>query len=1144
MAKELNNLEKVLVAIAKKTKSAKEAAAEAKELAAPANITTAVNGALSEVETAARIASLQAKHEAGMKLAVERGVYYLEDALTGDLRDKVLSGYFKDNKQTPDEAAAVSLAITEFIERIPNGSYITARQGSVFSLDKNKGYKPDVFGADGRVVSVGGMKLTIDGAQPCIYIHNKSNCYFDFRGVTFIAESFGVNVFEMDGGEGNIIIHGGIIRSRRYLEKGYVGGRQGLFAPIDGWTPENPDIGYGYADKGLYDLGFNTTTLMHDLARYRNNAAQVQNVKKPADLTWAQVKEYERQQSVRKYLSVGGYWNEDGTKNQFPQEDGTVSEEWGTWAGGQRGSSACGWVFYDAHHLVVWDFDIRGMTSSALQFGLYSTRDCRAVDGGDIATAIREKMVCYDCKVYGGFMDANYIGGIGVVRGVGITIEGMNCIEGRVGHPDASLGHSRDNSQVTVDPGYWLWTSRYLPQIGIRFLNNHFGFAARKVCDAHTGNNIQIIGNSGSCLYYGTGVVIEESFAMDATKGGRAEDTSFKYQESNIVIKDNEFECGLNGIFLINGATGVKARRDKKLWWLRANITVENNRIYAPRGMPCNFGHNRFTIQGNSCTFALPFGEPFGLRYLSAINIKKGGQNYSPDTKLVITGGGEGARGAAATCTVTNGVITAIRITATGTKYADASSISVQAVDPTGQGSGAEFEAFCNSSSYAYMIGAEARYGTIDASYIVNNMARNSAYGNYDRMFLSANLSGCTVRDNRLDTTPYTKGANPALPYTSDRDYVHRSGVASQGFYQTGTHTDCFHENNKTWDQRSGAWTDFVFRNVTTANGTAEANTKVSKTDIQALIDSAVAAAIAKLNINKAESNSPAANPAPATPAPSNPPKEGGGDAAAKPADTPKEESGQPATPQPPAESSEPPKAAETTAEASPAPASPPTEAASPAEMSIKFTFDGLEAKAPEAIGSNGTAKLKSVNNAIRAGEPEGWAGAFGEVDGHKTMRSLVAGEGKGIRYIESEGLTSDGSTASALIVPFKQVAGGANGAGFSVIHQKGRSIIGNGLITTNEADGFKLRFAEGTTINGKPISATKVYPYDTWHVAMIPVPAGADKAFDMIRFGMNHAGNVGRNVIIGAGTEFVQGDISKVGDKVAALMTEYNISN
>ena len=1113
MAKELNNLERALSAIAKNTKAAKDTAAEAKEMAAPAKITTAVNSALSEVETAAKVASLQAKHETGMKLAVERGVYYLEDALTEELREKVLSGFFKTNKQTPAEAAVISRAVTEYIDRIPNGSYITARQGSVFSVDKNVGYKPDVFGADGRKVTVGGMTLTIDGAQPCIYIRNKSNCYFDFRGVMFIAESFGVNVFEMDGGEGNVIMHGGVIRTRRWMEKGYVGGRQGLFAPIDGWTPENPHIGYGYADKGLYDLGFNTTRLLHDLARYRNNAAQVQDVKKPDDLTWAKIKEYERQQSKKVDLGVGGYWNADGTKNEFPQEDGTVSEKWGKWSGGQRGSSANGWLIYDAYHLVIWDFDVRGMTGSAVQFGLYSTRDCRDVDGGDIDTAIREKMVCYDCKVYGGFMSDNYIGGVGVVRGVGVTVEGMNCLQGRVGHPDASVEHSRDNSQVTVDPGYWLWTSRYLPQIGIRFINNHFGFAARKVVDAHTGNNIQIIGNSGSCLYYGTGVVIEETFAQDTTKGGRADNSSFKYQESNIVIKDNEFISGMNGIFLINGATGVKARKDKDLWWLRANITVQNNRIYAPRGVPCNFGHNRFTISDNSCTFALPFGEAFGLRYLSDISIKNGGSGYSADTKIVITGGGEGARGAAAICTVANGVITGIRITASGTKYSDEKSLRIEAVDPSGSGSGAVFEGFVNDSTYAYMIGAENRYGTIDGSYFTNNTARNSPDGNYARQFLTGNLTGCTVRDNRLDTTPYTKGDTPAKPYVSDVAYVHRSGIASQGFYQTGTHTDCCHDNNKTWDQRTGAFTDHVFRNAATAKGTAEANIKLTKTEVQALIDAAVAAAVAKLNVGKGESSGTATDTKPANPA-----------------ESPKAEGdGQPAT-QP---SAEPPKETETETVQ---PAAKPT-------TSIKFTFDGLEAAAAEAIGSNNVAKLKSVNNAIRAGEPEGWTGAFGEDSGHKTMRSLVAGEGKGIRYIESDGLTSDGSTDSALIITFKQLAGGASGGGFTTVVMNGRSIVGNGLITTNEETGFKLRFFEGTTINGKPISATTVYPYDKWHVAVIPLPAGADKAFDKIRVGMNHAGNVGRNVIIGAGTEFVQGDISKVSEKVTALMTEYGIS-
>lgn len=940
----------------------------------------------------------------------------------------------------------------------------------------------------------------------------------------FIAESFGVNVFEMDGGEGNVIMHGGVIRTRRWMEKGYVGGRQGLFAPIDGWTPENPHIGYGYADKGLYDLGFNTTRLLHDLARYRNNAAQVQDVKKPDDLTWAQIKEYESKQSRKVDLGVGGYWNEDGTKNQFPQEDGSVSEKWGKWSGGQRGSSANGWLIYDAYHLVIWDFDVRGMTGSAVQFGLYSTRDCRDVSGGDIDTAIREKMVCYDCKVYGGFMSDNYIGGVGVVRGVGVTVEGMNCLQGRVGHPDASVEHSRDNSQVTVDPGYWLWTSRYLPQIGIRFINNHFGFAARKVADAHTGNNIQIIGNSGSCLYYGTGVVIEETFAQDTTKGGRADNSSFKYQESNIVIKDNEFISGMNGIFLINGATGVKARKDKDLWWLRANITVQNNRIYAPRGVPCNFGHNRFTISDNSCTFALPFGEAFGLRYLSNISIKNGGSGYSADTKIVITGGGEGARGAAAICTVANGVITEVKIKASGTKYSDAKSLRIEAVDPSGSGSGAVFEGFANDSTYAYLIGAESRYGTIDGSYFANNTARNGPDGNYARQFLAGNLTGCTVRDNRLDVTPYTKGDKPAKPYISDYAYVHRSGIASQGFYQTGTHTDCCHDNNKTWDQRTGVFTDHVFRNTTTAKGTAEANVKLTKTEVQALIDAAVAAAVAKLN------NGTAADTKPAKPADS-PKAEGGEQAAATtPAQPPKAEGdGQPTT-QPPAA---PPKETETAAESP----------AAKSTTSVKFTFDGLAATAAEAVGSNNTAKLKTLNNAERAGEPLDWAGAFGEDDGHKIMRSLVAGEGKGIRFIESEGLTSDGSSDSAIVFPFKQLSGGAAGSGFSAVVLNDRSIINNGLVSTNEEAGFKLRSFEGTTIDGKPISATQVYSYNKWYVAVIPVKAGADKAFNKIRFGMNHAGNLGRNVIIGAGIEFVQGDISKVSEKVTALMSEYGIS-
>ena len=183
------------------------------------------------------------------------------------------------------------------------------------------------------------------------------------------------------------------------------------------------------------------------------------------------------------------------------------------------------------------------------------------------------------------------------------------------------------------------------------------------------------------------------------------------------------------------------------------------------------------------------------------------------------------------------------------------------------------------------------------------------------------------------------------------------------------------------------------------------------------------------------------------------------------------------------------------------------------------------------------------MNNSERAGEPLDWAGAFGEDGGHKIMRSLVKGDNKGIRFIESEGLTSDGSADSAIVFPFKQLSGGGSGAGFSAVVLNNRSIVNSGLISTNEETGFKLRPFEGTTIDGKPISANQLYSYDKWYVAVIPVKAGADKAFDKIRFGMNHAGNLGRNVIIGAGVEFVQGDISKVAEKVTALMAEYSIS-
>ena len=158
-------------------------------------------------------------------------------------------------------------------------------------------------------------------------------------------------------------------------------------------------------------------------------------------------------------------------------------------------------------------------------------------------------------------------------------------------------------------------------------------------------------------------------------------------------------------------------------------------------------------------------------------------------------------------------------------------------------------------------------------------------------------------------------------------------------------------------------------------------------------------------------------------------------------------------------------------------------------------------------------------------------------------MFASAAGTDKGVRYIESDGIASDGSSDSAIIVPIKISATSSNGGAFAAVVLNGRNIVNSGLLVTDADSGFKLRPVDGTTINGQPISAGKIYEYDKWHVAVITVKSGEERRFDKVRFGLNHAGNSGRSATIGAGIEFVQGDISKAAEKAATLMTEYGIS-
>lgn len=124
-----SNLDKAILKIAGAVADAKKASKEAKELASqpvtaavgeegtlkinendtglklitPSNVSKAVSNALGGADVANNIAKEQAMFEAqqqkaNMKIAIERGVYYLEDALDDDMRAKVLSGMFAQKK--------------------------------------------------------------------------------------------------------------------------------------------------------------------------------------------------------------------------------------------------------------------------------------------------------------------------------------------------------------------------------------------------------------------------------------------------------------------------------------------------------------------------------------------------------------------------------------------------------------------------------------------------------------------------------------------------------------------------------------------------------------------------------------------------------------------------------------------------------------------------------------------------------------------------------------------------------------------------------------------------------------------------------------------------------------------------------------
>lgn len=1041
------------------------------------------------------------------KIAVENGIFYIEDALPDDLRAKVLNRHYDDNKNiNRDDALKIVQAIQTWYDKLPSNVTISSI-GGVFPLVKNKGYRPDFYGEDNRQITKNKnfpTTVTCHGQQPCIaFMKSKGNKY-DFSRSKFILEDMGQDAFHLcENSVDNIIIHGGEIVTRAYMQIGYVGGLQGLFTPIDGWTKEKPHIGTGCADKGTAEAGFNTTTCTFELSMMMNNSYEAQNFQQPEGMNKDKVMELLRLESSERYTSKGGYFDANG-ESAFPQEDGTTSKKWGTWRGQQRGSRGYGWRLFGTRNTVVENFDVRGMTGGAIVCGLYGTPKGDSVDARDSKAAFDAGIVAVNTKITGGYFTHNYICGVEAIRASGYEVTGIYAPDSVVGHPDANLEHTRGiNGVVSLDPGYQQCTSRYLPMDNIYIHDNVFGLGHRKVMDIHTGNNVRLHNNSGKAMYYGISTVIEEIFAgqlLDPknpeTSKDVADTQSFPYEDSNIEVRGNHITSGMYGLHPINGARGVKARRDAGKWWLRCHQVWMDNVVYAPRGLQCNFGHNHYVIENNQFTFALPYGQFYGLNGVSGLTLTNAGSGYTSAPKVIIEGGGTEAFGAFARAVIEDGKIKELKLQGAGSRFTEAPTVRFEG----GGGTGAAATASINTQTYALLVGAEPQYGEILGSVVSKNFARNSPEGNYARQFVFGRLTCSSITCNYADITPYTSLTKSKKakgePYTS-QTMKYRDGLLSAAFYN-GAFKMCevfgnYEHNqltqvNRAWiglTQAGSIHTDYAATTYS-AHLMDERLTKMNET-ITALQGEVKALKEAK----------PAAQ---VTPAPANN------------TETPAN---------PPANNTESPAATDS------------------GTKSVVFDFANVAADAAE-VESNGI-KMKTLINVARLGEPLDWAGAFKEVSGKKAMVT-AASTGKGTRYIETEGFASVEGKDSYAIIPFKTFKGGTPNAAYSIFPLNDNTPVNAGLIVTNGENGCNMRSLNGTTINGKIPVITDSYDYDKWYIACVKIANGT--AFNKLRIGSSPNLNTARIMAVGAGVEFVTGATAdEIANKVNALMTTYEIA-
>lgn len=508
----------------------------------------------------------------------------------------ILNDYFPAEVQADVQLAEPKLMhhtyIQEAIDRyVKPGDYVELN--GTFNLDKNVGYRPDIYGTDGNIPS-GASHITINGSQPCISIASHSN-EWNFAGAKFIVHRFfndGIHIREYTGVN---VMNIGEWYTKRILEVDPEGKaaedrlvlvrnpEKRWIPPIDGTS--------GGSIKGTKEFGFNTTVNTFELSYFRSNAVDTSKMTKELAGFDARYKDQ---------IYPGG----------FPQDDGTLSPTWGKRCGGSYGNFHAAICICNNPELPQRKRDtasfrisggyIRGFAYAGIEVGSIGTSKSEKIPNNypDV-----EKYVVKNVTIENVIIEDVYESGIQRTRFDNLLID--NVIVRRSGAPDWSLQHFKPQSPGTtqVDPGYGISSGRVNQQGKLEIKNCVLVDCNRKGIDAHHGTSHVFKNNYIKAGVWGIQVALEEP-QDDKT------DPLWEHEICKYIIEGNEIHASYKGIDFANGSFGPSVRVQSNLWYMRLAVKVTDNIVHAPLCWYYNYAHDGFYIDGNTFIFSLPYGQP------------------------------------------------------------------------------------------------------------------------------------------------------------------------------------------------------------------------------------------------------------------------------------------------------------------------------------------------------------------------------------------------------------------------------------------------------------------------------------------------------------------------------------------------------